>query len=360
MQTEIKKLAALAGLALSKNSLIPVTQKELLHNLNRLETALEKQPFSNTNPITVKNDLLHTSEILAGLVYNLSHHICCNYCGRPGLIITKVAILRKKIESILGWYCYHNHNHLNLLPLKTLPRALQQVAIRLQNNRQLAGLYEVIEPEIIQLQQTKICPYHRWIWWSRFLTALSSCTPGLDSGNLENLLVHLNFNTPSFINRLCVNLQLAIDNAGLHAEKLRLITEQLAKYSLMAASVPAYIPAEKTIKQVMLTLLRQHAFCLNHAIVAGGQNKQSSFSRLGTTLSVPQLALFIRLFTDARIISETNQSALLKNIAANISTAKTAAISPESLRVNYYTPSAAAKNIIKDHLLNMISLLRKY
>ena len=66
MQTEMKKLVVLAELALHKNTLIPVTQTEFLHTLNRQETGLDKQPFSNISPQAVKNNLLYTSEVLAG------------------------------------------------------------------------------------------------------------------------------------------------------------------------------------------------------------------------------------------------------------------------------------------------------
>ena len=144
MQTEMKKLAMLAELTLHKNTLAPVTQTELLHTLNQLEAALEKQPFSNTGPLTVKNSLLHTSGVLAGLVYNLSHHACHDYCGKTGVVITKAITLQKKIDNTLEWYCYHHHNHLNLLPLKALPKTLQEALMRLQQNTQLANLYTVI------------------------------------------------------------------------------------------------------------------------------------------------------------------------------------------------------------------------
>ncbi|WP_143075812.1 hypothetical protein [Parafilimonas terrae] len=353
----MKKLALLAELVLHKNTLVPVTQKELLHTLHQLEAALVKQPFSNTSPLAVKNSLLHTSGVLAGLVYNLGNHACSNYCGKPGVIITKAAALQKKIDDTLEWYCYHHH--LNLLPLKVLAKSLLEAEMHLKKNPQLAALHTVIKPEIIVLRNNKILPYHRWLWWSQFLTALLE-NPAMDAGSLENILVCLNFNTPGFINRLCTNLQQAIDNCEAQAEKTKLVAAELSKYSLMATPVHAYLPAEKPVKQVMLTLLRQHAFYLNHAPAAGGAGKQQPSSKLSTTLSVPQLALFIRLLTDACIISETNQSALLKNVAAIVSTTKTASISPESLRVNYYTPGLAAKNIIKDHLINMISLLRRY
>lgn len=77
-------------------------------------------------------------------------------------------------------------------------------------------------------------------------------------------------------------------------------------------------------------------------------------------LSVPQLALFIRLFIDTGIIKNDNNTALLKYFAAFVSTSKASVISAESLRVNFYSVPAAAKEIVKDRLIQMVNQLRNY
>ena len=79
-----------------------------------------------------------------------------------------------------------------------------------------------------------------------------------------------------------------------------------------------------------------------------------------TALSVPQLALFIRLLIDVGILQARSRSAILRKIASSLSTAKTGSISEESLRIKFYTPQSVAINIIKEYLYKMINLLRDY
>ena len=79
-----------------------------------------------------------------------------------------------------------------------------------------------------------------------------------------------------------------------------------------------------------------------------------------TSLSVAQLALFVRLLIDVGIIQTKNQSSLLKKIAAVMQTSKTISISEESLRSKFYTPQGPTAIIIKEYLLNMMNKLRSY
>lgn len=83
--------------------------------------------------------------------------------------------------------------------------------------------------------------------------------------------------------------------------------------------------------------------------------------QLVTNLSVPQLALFLRLIVDAGIIAGNNNiTSLTAKVAAIVHTKKTAEVSPESLRIKYYAPEKAAISILKDYLLRMLGLLKNY
>lgn len=87
----------------------------------------------------------------------------------------------------------------------------------------------------------------------------------------------------------------------------------------------------------------------------------SSGEPLITSLSVPQLALLIRLMVDAgMLVQGQNISALMSKIATHIQTRKVLHISAESLRVKYYSPEKAAISILRDYMQKMIQLLRNY
>lgn len=80
-----------------------------------------------------------------------------------------------------------------------------------------------------------------------------------------------------------------------------------------------------------------------------------------TNLSVPQLALFMRLLVESGILSDvTSISRLTHSIAGLLHTKRMMPLSPESLRIKYYQPESAAIGILKDYLVKMMSLLRDY
>ncbi|CAN5416594.1 hypothetical protein BH10BAC2_BH10BAC2_18130 [soil metagenome] len=80
-----------------------------------------------------------------------------------------------------------------------------------------------------------------------------------------------------------------------------------------------------------------------------------------TNLSVPQLAVFVRLLVDTGIIAgRINIASLTTNIAVMLRTRKASQISAESLRIKYYTPEQPAINILKEYLLQMMEALKKY
>jgi hypothetical protein len=79
---------------------------------------------------------------------------------------------------------------------------------------------------------------------------------------------------------------------------------------------------------------------------------------LQTCLTVSQAALLVRLHTETGIIRSDNHTVLLKHLAAVLSTPHTGNVSAESLRIKFYTPDKAAKDIMKDYLFMMINKLR--
>ncbi|QEC67915.1 hypothetical protein FRZ67_11615 [Panacibacter ginsenosidivorans] len=84
-------------------------------------------------------------------------------------------------------------------------------------------------------------------------------------------------------------------------------------------------------------------------------------SILQTNLSVPQLALFMRLLVESGVIAERNNiTQLTSKAAAILQTKKSNCISAESLRIKYYAPEKAAINILKEYVSQMMQLLCRY
>ncbi len=85
-----------------------------------------------------------------------------------------------------------------------------------------------------------------------------------------------------------------------------------------------------------------------------------SAEQIHTSLSVSQLALFLRLQVDSGILQPDNINQLIKQTGGQYHTGRTHAISPLSLRNKFYENNAAAIAIMQAYLMNMLQLLKKY
>lgn len=82
---------------------------------------------------------------------------------------------------------------------------------------------------------------------------------------------------------------------------------------------------------------------------------------LTTALSVPQIAVFLRLMIDTGILTGiSNISQFTAAVARSVSTRRMSPVSAESLRSKYYAPDPHAIDMIRQYLMQMIRLLREY
>ncbi len=80
---------------------------------------------------------------------------------------------------------------------------------------------------------------------------------------------------------------------------------------------------------------------------------------IATTLSVPQLALIIRLYKDTGVIKVTNQTQLMEKVARNFRTVAAATLAAGSINAKSYAPEMATVKKLKDVLINLMNQLRK-
>jgi len=178
--------------------------------------------------------------------------------------------------------------------------------------------------------------------------------------SLCHLLIILDFNTPVFIRWLLDNLAKRLEAVSTSSEKFHLLLEEISGYKNLLYQTSGYIPARQSVAQLILDELKTRLYYFSRNFPQEQRVSKSAFSKINTSLSVPQLALLVRLMVETKLLNEVSQLSLLKNVAAFTSTPKAASISFESLRINYYMPGTAAKNIVKEHLLNMARLVNTY
>lgn len=357
MKTETRNLSEVVRLALQKRTLIPVGHTEIANALSALHDAVKRIACNpgGEDPATAAGESL---DAVYNLLYLLGNKIIDPGVTAYKALFTQAMHLRKELLAYSNEHTNEPQIEFEICNSKQLLTRLSKLHTALKQNAALAPLYTCLQAELEKTLTTKYLSFHRWRWWSQFVAC---CQPvPADLAAFTDLLITLNFNTPGCIRWLCDNVSAQMEETAHPAGKCECVTSLLAKFENSSALTPGYKPAAVSVKQAMRTFLKRKLFYLVKMPLAQQPPAPGSNAKLNMGLSVPQLALLTRLMLDAKIISEANQSALLKKIAAVVSTSRAAALSFESLRINYYTPGTAAKAIVKEYLLQMIRLINTY
>jgi hypothetical protein len=81
-------------------------------------------------------------------------------------------------------------------------------------------------------------------------------------------------------------------------------------------------------------------------------------SKIQTSLTVPVLALLTRLFKEAGIYTNTNQTDILKSVSSNFTTLRQPEVSYGHLQAKYYQIDEGTKKKVGDLLIDMAKLCK--
>lgn len=179
-------------------------------------------------------------------------------------------------------------------------------------------------------------------------------------------MVYLNYNSYKFFG-FCTE---HITNDYQEKESLSDQIECLSWYSKCISQSPtkpgfSYKPDRQSLKDFLLEwidvemshLEKSRQLSLNistdKAIGVDGNFK------LNTSLSVAQLAYFIRILLDTKVIQNRNQKEVLKFISQFFRTKKTENISVESLRNKFYNTEASTRKGVKDVVSELLNEIKK-
>ena len=181
------------------------------------------------------------------------------------------------------------------------------------------------------------------------------------------ILIQLNFNYPRYVLYYCnwIDMQLAeIPDRTARLDKLLLYLHSIEQIRVKPGLV--LIPGLPSITDQLLASIRttygylwaendiQHKVIeeMKHDSVRGG-------GKIKLAVSVPVLALFIKVLIKAGIIVNENKSAIFRIVAANFSTVKSNDLSSDSLRGKYTKPAPSAYIHLKKTLTHIIQLIRE-
>jgi hypothetical protein len=297
-------------------------------------------------------------------------------------VIRNYLLLQNKIYSIIGFIednygqytqfkdslCLVHPDILNNFRQRFT--GIKQILVRRCNDHALLKIALGELEDFFNAASSTLYKYEKYIYFKKYIfhlekLAFSNEKTGWDT-NLKNCLFFLNYNHFSFVNYIMEQLRSEIMSLETDAEKIsqwQLFYKEFKQLNYLPDL--ALFPGSHSLKKQLVNKIKAEINYLQNmhlgiTTAPSASTVNTKEEKILTALSVPQLALFIRLLIDVGILQAGSRSAILKKIASSLSTAKTGSISEESLRIKFYTPQSVAISIIKEYLYKMINLLRDY
>ncbi len=198
------------------------------------------------------------------------------------------------------------------------------------------------------------------------LTSISSDTQTADfNTTICNLLVYLNFNHPAFIVYMTDKFSRKIKEQESQQEKVLQLNLQLKQIKQINTTSRGILFKDiMGVKEQLINWIDEEIDYIQKESdvskqLASDEQKSESELKINTSLSIPQLAFFVRLLVENKTITNINQTQLLKFIALHFTSVKRENISYGHLRSQYYKAELPAIESIKNLLLTLVNLSRK-
>lgn len=180
-------------------------------------------------------------------------------------------------------------------------------------------------------------------------------------------LFYLNFNSYHLLNYSTEKLRKQIEHLPSLMSQLEHLTHT-RKEIAQAQIKPQFAlkPKRGTIKEIYTNWLEEEIYFIEKKrqltlmMAPGGERVENiNDFKVKTALSVPQLAYSIRLLREAGIITNENQSELIRFFAKYFSSAHNENISPESLKSKFYKYEHSTVTHIQGVLTKLMSYSKK-
>lgn len=180
--------------------------------------------------------------------------------------------------------------------------------------------------------------------------------------NIKKLLTSINFNSPDLTAYFINELDTLISDEESVQEKLRILKYQLKEIKQVIVRQDFALNIDRpSLKDQILNWLNEEIsfYQTEQAVVIAMPNTNVSDTKIHTSLSVPQLALLFRLMKEEQLITNANQSELLKVVSGCFTTGHKESFSYGHLHGKYYKIEAHTKRTVYDMLIRLLHLSRK-
>lgn len=240
----------------------------------------------------------------------------------------------------------------NLLPL------IRDIGIELKQHYGLTAA-NLLYSQLIQVCLQQTVSYHTLSYIRWVLQYLKNYfeTDSEKPGEWSYLFILINFNTPEVLTQSCNSIEYLIHKYDTEAEKIEAVKQlQYHIRNIATEKDKILCPQNNSVKQHVLEMLEEYKVLFEHA--AGEQRlplraKDEIPGKICTSFSVEQLAAFIRVLKDEKILTETNTNLLCKQVISMFKTEKTEEIAFNSFQSKFYKVERRTLQTMKDLFIHL-------
>lgn len=271
-----------------------------------------------------------------------------------------------QLSSFLLFLQQHSNNWFNLDAL--MPQSIWQpihekIQVQIEVGKEFL-LLNIEQTLVTVLQEiytdstTKPSPSFRQAhYWQSLMQALrlEQQHPQYDTTRCMLLLIRYNCNHPAFIRYVFSCYLQALDNSRnpyQHWQEALLHINRI-----IPEKETVLLVKEQDCKSALIQLIQTEISAVNFSDKA--KNSMSFSSPFHYTLSVTQLAVWLRMQAETGMIEHNNTSEMIRHFAENSSTNRSPSIAFKSLYNKYHQPERAAVQIMLEYNVRMHQVLKK-
>lgn len=278
-----------------------------------------------------------------------------------------------ELEELLSFLRHQLYHHFDL-DYKTTSYSFRQQCAQIDDFRQKLASYSENEIEIplvevigISVREMTDDALQRGISYRqtghtlnmlRMTHQLIHGVQGTTTGILAHSLYRQNLNTKWFLNWYRDHIQRQVNNIQSNQDQTNFLRQQInALEGVFVDPEKAFEPELPSTDLVLLPWLYEISGDYDKTLRT--LNKTDIPVRLALNLSVPQFALFIRVFSKVGCFADTNISKINRFFTQHFTTKKQSNVSRKSFGKAFYGLDQTTAAVVRDYLQKMINYINK-
>jgi hypothetical protein len=281
-------------------------------------------------------------------------------------------LIFRELEEVLGYLERQFPHYLDLsafIPYRlqvvqgfSLDKQWEGVEQPLQQSSLDKSLLKVVRQSLGTVKDLTKQPisYQQLHYYRRLLQELERFVKedSLSDESVTALLFRLNFNSPTFTTYLVSQLQDRLEAQETLAERVNLLYYYRKYYrQLPVQKAYAYQPLDPSVDQTILSWIAEELVYLQEVGDVPAIEDKERLLRVKTSLSVPQIALLLRLFSEVGIFHKQNKTNIFRRFSRLLATDRKEEISHKAIKDRYYHPDRTTITAVKDKVIAMLNFL---